>query len=285
MSPFLTIATTTPESRVLPCRSDDGGDDIDISDSSSDASSESGSDSDPSALPEDVQEFFDECYPAYYANLYHLQDEEEWCPDVCHHMLDPAKACKGSCSIKYNGYTPRTRCYDVDGPHTLHIRVYKCTAHNSIFNVFEPCLAATIDHVAVQQRLDTAPAADNRWPHGQMFAVKRMETFMTSSFIRKLASNFETGQSIRSIQQAVRNEWAGNWRDRASLYNADHGTSINPDSFSQHCRFLGSRRTVVETLADIFNSYLARPLTADMAALHQHFCRQASMFISGCLLC
>lgn len=99
---------------------------------------------------------------------------------------------------------------------------------------------------------------------------------MTSSFIRKLACSFETGQSIRSIQQAVRNVWSGNWRDRATLYNADHGTSIDPGSFDQHCRFLGSRRTLVETVVDIFNTYLARPLSTDMAALHQQHCRQVA---------
>jgi hypothetical protein len=99
---------------------------------------------------------------------------------------------------------------------------------------------------------------------------------MTSAFVRKLASSFETGQSIRSIQQAVRNEWSGNWRDRATLYNADHGANINPSSFNDHCRFLGSRRTLVETLADIFHTYLANRLSADMVALHERAILQAS---------
>ncbi len=121
----------------MGCRDAEVSQHDDNSDGLSDTSSDSGSETDPATVPGDVQDFLDECFPACYVNLFDLQGEKEWCPEVCPHMVDPNNACDGCCDIKFNGYIARRRSYDVDGPHTLHVRDYKCTSHNCKFNVWQ----------------------------------------------------------------------------------------------------------------------------------------------------
>lgn len=219
---------------------------------------------------EDLQDFLDCSFGAYYCCFWDLNTQQEYMPAACpcHIGGDPRP-----CAVQRKGYRSQvaSRCYDVDGPHKLKLRNHMCRTHdNKTFTVFDPVVASTIQHTTIQQCI----GSNEVFPVDSRFVILRHRTYMTSEFARHLMSSFETGSTISQIRKQVRSTWEANWRERAVMYNAAvERECIDPGGFTSYCNYLGSRRTLGETLCDLWGTYLEQGYRQDVQRLLQLFCR------------